>query len=744
MKKISINGIRGFHYLDDSEENPHTIRINGSNHLFIYGENGTGKSSFFDAIEWALTGDVHYEIQKRNADNSFIFNEFNKDTDSPYVEIQFDNSNKITRKQSNNRNEIIDENNISSSDMEALFIETNRIEKFVADRKDNLWKKFSELLGLDELLNFEIKLQKLKNISEKKCSKIHEDYISLKEEIEKLNDEQNNLISKFQEAFGDNWEDKISSIDLENFRYYFKLEIQKKIFIENYEKQKEYDQLINSNVKKLSEIATNLIDKDIIPLINAASDFFELKGDLSYCPICENEINYTKINSKLIKAKESFMQYNQTKSEIEKLKQKQITTLDTDYKSLKEIILYLKLLDIEDDITIDEFYELIMEKNDLLDKLISQNTSNETKDINTYFDKKSYIEEKMYGLEKLKKELNISLSIKNDTKQVYEKYKTEYVARIKSELDSISATNVTAIYNKINQTENDNIEEIRIEPDVENKTLKFQIKFNESDELIDANKILSTGHLRCLGFALLITRVIKKDLKLEAIFIDDPIYSIDHEHRYYLIKYLQELGQEYQLIILSSDRMFYDILTNVFPKNSYESYETCLTQIEGVCYKYSKMKPSSGNYLSKAREHMRQNDLRAASLYTRLSFERQLFEIAKNVPIKISFKNKDNISWADLINADIKSKIVSKYSNTNEYKNNLEFDKILKHRYFSSLIHEFPLHQEAHYPHAKRPFFTRDEIKDVIDTVEEFNNYIKKVMDRTDMKVEPDEVSTNA
>jgi wobble nucleotide-excising tRNase len=124
---------------------------------------------------------------------------------------------------------------------------------------------------------------------------------------------------------------------------------------------------------------------------------------------------------------------------------------------------------------------------------------------------------------------------------LYHKYATEYISKINSELNLISENNVTKIYNEINQTENDNVEKIKIEADVINRTLGFYIKFKGSESLINANKVLSTGHLRCLGFALLITRIIKKNIPLKTIFIDDPIYAIDHEHRYYLIKYLQNL-----------------------------------------------------------------------------------------------------------------------------------------------------------------------------------------------------------
>lgn len=735
LKMIKINGIRGFHYLDDSTNDPHIIKINGGNHLFIYGENGTGKSSFFDAIEWAICGEVTHEIKKRNVDDSFIFNEFNKDIDSPYVELVFDNSMKVVRMFSNKRISLHDDGKILKPNMESLFIETNRIEKFVADRKDNLWKNFSELLGLEELLIFEKQLKKLRGKAEKEYSEINRQCVSTSEEINTLNDKLKEIMFKFQEVFGDEWEYHISKINFENIRIYNTLNLKKDTFTKNYEQQKNIDELIKNKKNELNEVSKTLLDTKIVPLINEATSYFQLQEYLSKCPICDNEIIFSEICSKLKGLKKSFKSYNDIKSEIENLEKNQVRTIESDFTSLKEIIIALNLFDTDSNIGIKDFYELLKTKDDYLNEKIAKNTSSEIQDIKLYFEMKTQIERKKAQIQKLERDRNVKLVIMNDIIQMDAKYENEYISKINSELDYISEDNVTKIYKEINQTENDDIDLIKIKADIENKALEFIIKFEGSESFSNANKILSTGHLRCLGFSLLLTRIIRKNPTLKTIFIDDPIYAIDHEHRYHLIKYLQSLGKAYQLVILSSDRMFYDILTNTFSKDSYESYEICLTQMEGVCYKNSKINVSAKGFLSKAIEHVEQNDLRAASLYARLSFEKQLLDIANTVQINIPFKRRDSFSWADLIRADLKSAIVHKYPNTDESTNDLKFSKVLEHRYFKSLIYEFPLNQEAHYPHSKRPFFTRDEIKDVIKTIEEFNLYIKKVMNGEDVKI---------
>ncbi|RDI90866.1 DNA repair ATPase-like protein [Thermosipho africanus Ob7] len=63
IKTVKINGIRGFMY----HETPHVIRLD-KKHFFLYGENGKGKSSFFEALEWGLTGDVNETKARRVGD----------------------------------------------------------------------------------------------------------------------------------------------------------------------------------------------------------------------------------------------------------------------------------------------------------------------------------------------------------------------------------------------------------------------------------------------------------------------------------------------------------------------------------------------------------------------------------------------------------------------------------------------------------------------------------------------------
>jgi wobble nucleotide-excising tRNase len=285
----------------------------------------------------------------------------------------------------------------------------------------------------------------------------------------------------------------------------------------------------------------------------------------------------------------------------------------------------------------------------------------------------------------------------------------------------------------LNQSDNEVIEEFIIEPNIETMEITFKAKILGRDVLVDAVSFLSTGHLRCLGFALLVARAQIRGNEVKFIAIDDPIYSVDHEHRYFLIKYLKKLANKYQLIITTSDRLFYDLIRHQFSATSFKAYRTyfgnysapdsCKETVLGV-----EIKETFPNYIREAKNHLNAGDLRAASLYARLALETILFEVAKTTNIKIPFKRISKVGHKDLIDAGIKESLKRAYSERAEDIEK-EFQKLSNHRYFRSILKGFPPDQELHFPHERRDIYTKQEIEEVIASLETFVEFLNEVME---------------
>jgi wobble nucleotide-excising tRNase len=252
-------------------------------------------------------------------------------------------------------------------------------------------------------------------------------------------------------------------------------------------------------------------------------------------------------------------------------------------------------------------------------------------------------------------------------------------------LELICDHEITAVYNAINKSNDEIVEKFSINVDIDKKEIDFLINMKGLPDKRPALNILSTAHIRCLGFALLIARIKIKVKKIGFLIIDDPIYSIDHEHRYNLIQYLKKLSESYQLIITSSDRLFSDLIRNSFEDNIFMFYKTKVTKSDGVIYFKLRDKSRYRNYIREAEEHLKSKDFRAASLYARLSLETRIFDLAKKMKIMIPYDQIEKHSMRDIMQYDLKDSLIKAYP-IRETEIKTEFDELTKPGYFKTLL----------------------------------------------------------
>lgn len=164
IKQVKINGIRGFYYLEDS---PHIIELDGK-HLFLYGENGTGKSSFLDAIEWCLTGEVEESKTRRGDKREFLINKFCDKKDAPFVEIIYVHNGQEESfcRKVNSKTKFVFEDLAGDH-----FIDTKRIENFVIDTKQyyDVLRRLENLKeNLSKIICLQSEIRKINNSIEQK------------------------------------------------------------------------------------------------------------------------------------------------------------------------------------------------------------------------------------------------------------------------------------------------------------------------------------------------------------------------------------------------------------------------------------------------------------------------------------------------------------------------------------------------------------------------------------------------
>ena len=733
ISQIKINGVRGFsHQLDSNTntETPHQINIASNSSFILFGENGTGKSSFFDALEWALTGEIAEESKQRRIETKEFIKNIHS-TNNPKVSISFHNSQgEFTRELGLLKQLKFEHESVA----QYHFIESNRITVFVTDTRNNLWRRFLELIGLDELLEFQTQLSYAKTIIQDEASSQKttlDDKIKQKQSFTSKND---NLAEKLTTKFGESWKNK--TITDETQTNLDKSQTIKAIIdsITSYiDLYNEVEGFKNSyaDLKVKLEVAKQQISfSNIAQLLEQAENYFKQNPAIVNCPVCnENTITKTVIDNittqkdnvnSVLNLEEQITNLSATlKSKNPELNQKLQSTIQKFNKQYNKNIVFdnnsklaydylnAELPKVEDD------YKRLKES-------ISIQIDNEFK---TYHDNCKNIDKLDTEIALIEEDFLLKDEILKDYEIVATNYKNSYDELLEEELQDISETYVTDIYNQLNQTDNEIIDNFKIEHDITKQEIKFSATLKNSETLIDPITMLSTGHLRCLGFSLLMARVKKKNSALKFIAIDDPIYAIDHEHRYSLINYLCNEAKNYQFIITTSDRNFYDIFRNKIGKQSLTSYKTQL-QTSQIPHSVL-LKESPKNYLEEAKIHLYSNDYRASALYARIALEHCLFDLAEKKKFKknLEIGKRLNISLDDIFSIVLDG--LKREYTENTSRIDKEFTCITNNPYFKSLLTNTPLNREIHQTNEFTGFLnTKAEIEEIINITDTFKSYI--------------------
>lgn len=163
---------------------------------------------------------------------------------------------------------------------------------------------------------------------------------------------------------------------------------------------------------------------------------------------------------------------------------------------------------------------------------------------------------------------------------------------------------------------------------------KIGIEF-ETGEKCDALQVLSEGHIRCLGLAILLAKMTREDLPF--LIFDDVVNSIDDEHRSAIIDLLlnpEEVGKR-QLIITTHGEDFVKRLENAVPMKAYEKTVTRIDFLPPVAAKKISVKlDTPRHYLTVASKSFEDGRVRDSLSYARKSFEELLGRLWKKIASK--------------------------------------------------------------------------------------------------------------
>jgi wobble nucleotide-excising tRNase len=108
----------------------------------------------------------------------------------------------------------------------------------------------------------------------------------------------------------------------------------------------------------------------------------------------------------------------------------------------------------------------------------------------------------------------------------------------------------------------EDIKLIPIEKDDDLTGITFRFKYFEN-EVTPPHKYLSESHLNCFGIAFFLTSVKAFNKKNKFFILDDVISSLDTSHRKRFADLLIENFSSYQIILLTHEKNWFDLVKNL-------------------------------------------------------------------------------------------------------------------------------------------------------------------------------------
>jgi energy-coupling factor transporter ATP-binding protein EcfA2 len=145
--------------------------------------------------------------------------------------------------------------------------------------------------------------------------------------------------------------------------------------------------------------------------------------------------------------------------------------------------------------------------------------------------------------------------------------------------------------------------------------------------------VLSESHLNSLAIALFLAMAETFNEQLRFLVLDDVINSFDREHRGQLADLLANEFSEWQLVVLTHDHQFYEHLTRRAPS---------WRRLELTSWSYGGGPRTAGyessGILAAARERIEQGDVGGAAAKARRALEEQLQEVCQALEAPLAFR----------------------------------------------------------------------------------------------------------
>lgn len=199
---------------------------------------------------------------------------------------------------------------------------------------------------------------------------------------------------------------------------------------------------------------------------------------------------------------------------------------------------------------------------------------------------------------------------------------TKYINGLPAQLVADLGELVVQLYNSFNRNdaEAELLANVRL-PVAANQRLRIAFK-HQPQQFFDALHILSEGHVRCLGLAILLAKNLKE--RAPVLIFDDPVNAIDDDHRDSIRRTLfedQYFTAKQIILTCHGEEFFKDIQNLLSAKDAGSSKILTFLPMRGEQHIRVDFNCAPRNYILAARNHIDRSEVREALTKSRKALE---------------------------------------------------------------------------------------------------------------------------
>lgn len=569
----------------------HEISLQLGDITIIKGENGTGKSSFVNAIEYLFSNDLAFLKNKTINRKKAAFN-FASGKDNAKIELKFKNKKYIKFENSKRDNSSVFEDILKNTYMKnaSFILNRKKLLNFIDGTQGDRYKAVMDLCGIDELDKIQSAISSTKSTIKKELDKVSSIYDTKLGDLSELltNDRNASLnicIHELNKHLNENGKDTIdigtdidefiSHLDLSDITIIlskindFKLLYDRIEILELESKLKlvldEYEHIASDNLKS---------SQSLLKTLTTSFDYIKLT-DADKCPVCENDIDSKEILSQLSGKIENINKNNSSFNNWKKMVNKLMNDVDLEIENCKTLnsiiddlnkltgnILpnfeYKNLIDFKNDLNeFSEFKKVLtdfdeIKFNSLYDDItsikkliIDYESSQNIDDLSKIYNMLFLIKE----LKEFKVDINKLFNqheVASKTFDVFIQSKERFIKDMISEIRDDIKTYYEYIHG----------DDLISAPDIQLTGPKLiDVYLNSFGDMVDSRSYASEGHLDTLGICIFLA-FNKKFSELPLIVFDDVLTTVDLPHKERVARLIVDELTDYQFIFTTHSSLW--------------------------------------------------------------------------------------------------------------------------------------------------------------------------------------------